>query len=103
MNICVFVWLAPTLTTEKPFGETDDILLDLGLDTSTMFKKLDVMFGSSDNVEFGNNLTLDSVQEKPIVDITRFTDSPLMTLIMVDPDARSRANPTERVRLFKLQ
>ena len=88
------------MPAEEVFGEKDNILQDLGLDTTNTFTKLEVNFGSSANVDFGNDLTLNDVKAKPNVTIMRLRESKFMTLVMVDPDAPSRSNPVAKVRIF---
>ena len=58
-----------------------------------MFEKLDVNFGLSVKVDFGNDLKLASVKPKPNVKITTLENAKFLTLLMVDPDAPSRTNP----------
>ena len=66
------------------------ILQDLGLDTYNKFEKVEVTFGLSVNVDFGNDLVLASVQSKPNVNITTLGESTFQTLVMVDADGPNR-------------
>ena len=72
------------------------ILQDLGLDTYNKFEKVEVTFGFSVNVDFGNDLVLASVQSKPKVNITTLVESTFQTLVMVDADGPNRVRIIER-------
>ena len=82
------------------FEEKDNILQDLGFNSNTGIEKLEINFGSSTKVNFGNNLELTSVQVKPNVNISslKAKGSNFLTLAMVDPDVPSRSNPVAKVR-----
>ena len=71
---------------------------DLGISTNIDFDQIEVTFGSSTTVQFGNKLNLGDVKVQPNVELKNFKDSQFHTLAMVDPDAPSRTNPVAGVR-----
>ena len=79
-------------------NKNEEALKDLGISTNIEFDQIEVTFGSSTMVQFGNTLNLGDVKEQPNVLLKDFEDSQFHTLAMVDPDAPSRANPVARVR-----
>ena len=76
--------------------EKDDILKDLGLEVNSDVRKLKVNFGSS-KISYGEDLPLAAVKNKPSIKVPKACDAKYFTLMMVDPDAPSRKNPTKRV------
>ena len=78
--------------------EKEEALQDLGIDTTIVFDNLEVIFGSSTNIQFGNTVNLKDVKVQPSLHLKNFTDVKFHTLAMVDPDAPSRSNPVAAVR-----
>ena len=72
----------------------DDVPGDLDL-TFDCIRSLHVTFKGK-NVPVGSSVDLDTVQDDFDVDISDLDSDKLYTLIMVDPDAPSRNNPTAR-------
>ena len=79
-------------------NKNEEALKDLGISTNIDFDQIEVSFGSSTIVQFGNTLNLGDVKVQPNVQLKNFKDSQFHTLAMVDPDAPSRANPVAGVR-----
>ena len=79
-------------------NNNEEALKDLGISTNIDFDQIEVTFGSSTTVQFGNKLNLGDVKVQPNVELKNFKDSQFHTLAMVDPDAPSRTNPVARVR-----
>ena len=80
--------------------EKEEALKDLGIDTTIVFDDLEVIFGSSTIIQFGNTVNLKDVKVQPSLKLKNFTDNKFHTLAMVDPDAPSRSNPVAAVRLL---
>ena len=84
--------------------ETDKILKDLELNDGISLEKISVVFDvdfvDTDflEVDFGAKLKLEDVQKQPNVKIPNVKDSEFLTLVMLDPDAPNRQNPTAKVR-----
>ena len=85
--------------------ETDDILKDLGLDVKLRFEKLSVVFDVDFvdtnflEVEFAASLKIADVQKQPEVRVPNIKDVEFSTLVMLDPDAPSRQQPTAKVKV----
>ena len=86
--------------------ETDKILKDLELNNGISLEKISVVFDvdfvDTDflEVDFGAKLKLEDVQKQPNVKIPNVKDSEFLTLVMLDPDAPNKQNPTAKVRNF---
>ena len=86
--------------------ETDKILKDLELNDGISLEKVSVVFDvdfvDTDflEVDFGAKLKLEDVQKQPNVKIPNVKDSEFLTLVMLDPDAPNKQNPTAKVRYF---
>ena len=84
--------------------ETDKILKDLELKDGISLEKVSVVFDvdfvDTDflDVTFGAKLKHEDVQKQPNVKIPNVKDSEFLTLVMLDPDAPNRQNPTAKVR-----
>ena len=85
--------------------ETDDILKDLGFDVKLRFEKLSVVFDVDFvdtnflEVEFAASLKIADVQKQPEVRVPNIKDVEFSTLVMLDPDAPSRQQPTAKVKV----
>ena len=85
--------------------ETDDILKDLGLDVKLRFEKLSVVFDVDFvdtnflEVEFAASLKIADVQKQPEVTVPNIKDVEFSTLVMLDPDAPNRQQPTAKVKV----
>ena len=75
-----------SLNVADSVQEKDNILSDLGIDTSLNFEKLKVTFGSS-SVDFGNHLDMADVEDQPTIEFGNYQGGNYLTLAMVDPDA----------------
>ena len=88
--------------TARGMKEKDNILKDLGLEVSSHVGQLKVDFGST-KLSYGEVLPLAAVKNKPSIKIPKACDAKYFTLMMVDPDAPNRNNPTARVcQLFSI-
>ena len=79
-------------------NKNEEALKDLGIATNIDFDQIEVSFGPSTTVQFGNTLNLGDVKVQPNVQLQNYKDSQFQTLAMVDPDAPSGANPVAGVR-----
>ena len=85
---------------------TDKTLKDLELNNGSSLEKISVVFDvdfvDTDflEVDFGAKLKLEDVQKQPNVKIPNVKDSEFLTLVMLDPDAPNKQNPTAKVRNF---
>ena len=82
--------------------ETDDIIKDLNFDQDLTFEKLSVVFEVDYedtnflDIEFGTKAKLDDVQTQPEIRIPKIEDVSYVTIVMVDPDAPNREDPSAR-------
>ena len=81
-------------------NKNEEALKALNISTNIDFDQIEVSFGSSTIVQFGNTLNLGDVKVQPNVQIKNFKDGLFHTLAMVDPDAPSRTNPIARVSCY---
>ena len=97
IGFCTMIILVQFSSLANSLKEKDKILQDLGFGAVSQFDKLEVTFGSSSKVDFGNSLALSSVKTKPSVKIPDVERAKFLTLAMVDPDAPNRKNPSAKV------